>query len=113
MVARCPIFSRTVRYFGPLSGIRMIVIPDNASVNIVQYFVQPTLTLSMSGIFERATCMATQLQLPATLTNHRLKVASRKQPLGLYSEFQPRISHCLLVQYEILSYFKLIIINVK
>ena len=31
-VARCPIFIRTVRYFGPLSGIRMIV-PDNASVN--------------------------------------------------------------------------------
>src|SRR6218665_3321086 len=54
-----------------------------------------------------------QLQLPATLTNHRLKVASRKQPLGLYSEFQPRISHCLLVQYKILSYLKLIIINFK
>src|SRR6218665_2723747 len=32
-VARCPVFSRTVRYFGPLSGIRIIVIPDNASVN--------------------------------------------------------------------------------
>ena len=32
-VARCPVFSWTVRYFGPLFGIRMIVIPDNASVN--------------------------------------------------------------------------------
>src|SRR6218665_2969171 len=78
MVARCPIFSRTVQYFGPLSGIRMIIIPDNASVNIVQYFVQPTLTLSMSGIFERATCMATLFTLSVatstTLTNHILKL---------------------------------------
>ena len=28
-VARCPVFNRTVRYFGPLSGIKMTVIPDN------------------------------------------------------------------------------------
>ena len=32
-VARCPVFSRTIRYFGPLSDIRMTVIPDNAYVN--------------------------------------------------------------------------------
>ena len=27
--ARCPVFNRTVRYFDSLSGIKMIVIPDN------------------------------------------------------------------------------------
>ena len=32
-VARCPVFNRTVRYFGSLSGIKMIVIPDNTCVN--------------------------------------------------------------------------------
>jgi len=32
-VARCPIFNRTVQYFGSLSGIKMIVKPDNACVN--------------------------------------------------------------------------------
>ena len=31
-VARCPVFNRTVRYFGSLSGIKMKVIPDNACV---------------------------------------------------------------------------------
>src|SRR6218665_520299 len=37
-VARCPVFSRTVRYFGPLLDIRMIVIPDKASVNSSIFF---------------------------------------------------------------------------
>src|SRR6218665_2496468 len=46
-------------------------------------------------------------------TNYRLKVASRNQQPGLYSQFQPRILHCLLVYYKILSYLKLIIINFK
>jgi len=32
-VARCPVFNRTVWYFGSLSGIKMIVIPDDACVN--------------------------------------------------------------------------------
>src|SRR6218665_967038 len=32
-IARCPVFNRTVRYFVSLSGIKMIVIPDNARVN--------------------------------------------------------------------------------
>jgi len=32
-VARCPMFSRTVRYFDSLSGIQIIVISDNACVN--------------------------------------------------------------------------------
>ena len=32
-VARCPVFNRTIRYLGPLSGIKMIVIPYNAWVN--------------------------------------------------------------------------------
>src|SRR6218665_2258077 len=32
-VARCPVFNRTVRYFGSLSGIKMTIIPDNACVN--------------------------------------------------------------------------------
>ena len=32
-VARCPVFNGTVRYFGPLSSIKIIVIPDNAGVN--------------------------------------------------------------------------------
>src|SRR6218665_1009706 len=70
----------------------------------------------MSGNFERATWQPYshfQWQLPATLQNHRLKVASRKQQFGLYSQFQPQISHCLLVYYNILSYLKLIIINFK
>ena len=29
-VARCPVFNLTVRYFGFLSGRKMIAIPDNA-----------------------------------------------------------------------------------
>src|SRR6218665_2229623 len=32
-VARCPVFNRTVRYFGSLSCMKMIVIQDNAFVN--------------------------------------------------------------------------------
>jgi len=34
-VARCPVFNWTVRYFGSLSGIKMIVgiISDNAQIN--------------------------------------------------------------------------------
>ena len=51
-------------------------------VSIVQYFVQPTLTLSMSDIFERATWQPYshfQWQLQATLTNHRLTVSSRSK----------------------------------
>src|SRR6218665_3601667 len=70
------VFSRTVRYFGPLSSVRMIVIPDNASVNS-SIFVQPTLTLSMSGNFERATWQPYsqfQWQLPATLQTIDLKL---------------------------------------
>src|SRR6218665_1548512 len=35
-VARCPVFDRTVRYFGSLSGIKMKVIPDNACVRYFQ-----------------------------------------------------------------------------
>src|SRR6218665_1837460 len=52
-------------------------------VSIVQYFVQPTLTLSLSDIFERATWQPYshfQWQHPATLTNHRLQVSSGKGP---------------------------------
>ena len=88
-VARCPVFSRTVRYFGPLFGIRMIVI-RTMHVSIVQYFVQPSLTLLMSDIFERATWQPYshfQWQLPATLTNHRLKVSSGKQQLYSTTNF--------------------------
>src|SRR6218665_2229314 len=32
-VARCPVFNRAVRFFGSLSGIILIVIPDNTRVN--------------------------------------------------------------------------------
>jgi len=32
-VARCPVLNRTVRYFGSLSGIILIVIPHNTCVN--------------------------------------------------------------------------------
>src|SRR6218665_2461383 len=32
-VARCPLFNRTVRHFSSLSGIILIVIPDNTCVN--------------------------------------------------------------------------------
>jgi len=36
-VARCPVFNRTIRYFGSLSGrpigLKMTVIPDNGCVN--------------------------------------------------------------------------------
>jgi len=32
IVARRAVFNRTVRYFGSLSGIKMIVIPDYACV---------------------------------------------------------------------------------
>src|SRR6218665_2043997 len=70
--------------------------------------------MSMSGTFERATWQPYshyQWQLSATLTNHRLKVSSRKQQL--YEEFQPRILHSLLVLYKIVSYLKLIIKNFK
>src|SRR6218665_194090 len=51
-VARCPVLSQTVRYFGSLSGIKMI--SDNACP-LAQYFVPPTLALPVSGIFERVT----------------------------------------------------------
>jgi len=50
--ARCPVFNRTVQYFGWLSGIKIIVIPNNMHVSIGQYFVPPTLELPMYGIFE-------------------------------------------------------------
>src|SRR6218665_919617 len=93
-VARCPVFSRTVRYFAPLSSIRMIVIPDNASVNS-SIFCQCPVFLREQPAWQPYSHF--KLQLPATLTNHRLKVASRKQPLGLYSELQPQVSHCLMV----------------
>jgi len=53
-ITRCPVFNRTVRYFGSFSGIKMIVIPDTACVNS-SIFLPPTLALSISGIFERAT----------------------------------------------------------
>ena len=41
-VARCPVFDRTVRYFGSLSGIILIVIPDNICINSSIVFVKDT-----------------------------------------------------------------------
>ena len=78
--------------------IRMIV-PDNASVNSSIFGATNIDTDNVRYFWEShlATLFTLSVQLPATLTNHRLKVASRKQQLGLYSEFQPWISHCLLV----------------
>jgi len=35
-IARCPVFNRTDRYFGSLSGIKMKVIPNNACVRYLQ-----------------------------------------------------------------------------
>ena len=48
-VARCPVFNRTVGYFGSLSGIKMIVIPDNACVisSIFSATDRPTGTVSV------------------------------------------------------------------
>ena len=46
-VARCPVFSRTVRYFGFLSGILLIVIPDNTCVNNSIVCAKDTCTASV------------------------------------------------------------------
>jgi len=46
-VARCPVFYRTVRYFGSLSVIILIVIPDNACVNSSIVCVKYTGTASI------------------------------------------------------------------
>src|SRR6218665_927319 len=53
-VARCLLFNRTVRYFGFLSGIKMILIPENACVNN-SIFCATDIDTVRSGIFERAT----------------------------------------------------------
>src|SRR6218665_1645760 len=50
-VARCSVFNWTVWYFGSLSVIKMIVIPDVAHVLIAECFVPPTLKLPVSVFF--------------------------------------------------------------
>src|SRR6218665_1110594 len=47
MVARCPVFNQTVRYFGSMfSGIKMIEVPDNACVNSSIFCATDTETVS-------------------------------------------------------------------
>src|SRR6218665_2520134 len=45
-VSRCPVFNRTVRYFGSLSDIKY----RTMYVSIAQYFVPTALELPVSGI---------------------------------------------------------------
>jgi len=46
-VARCPVFNLSVRYFGSLSGIKIIVIPNNAFVNSSIFCAADTGTASL------------------------------------------------------------------
>jgi len=46
-VASCPAFNRTVRCFDSLSGIKMVVIPDNACVNSLIFCATDTGTASV------------------------------------------------------------------
>ena len=71
-VVRCPVFNRTVRYnSGSLSGIEMIVIPDNACCNSSIFCATKTGTASVWYFGERhlatreAVCR--EVNIPVTL----------------------------------------------
>src|SRR6218665_818332 len=72
-VARCQIFNRTVRHFSSLSGIILIVIPDNTCVNS-SIVVTKTLARRVSGILGRATWQAYSLIINQTVVEIDTKV---------------------------------------
>ena len=46
-VARCPVFNQIVQYFGSLSGIKMMVMPENACVSSSMFCATVTGTASV------------------------------------------------------------------
>ena len=38
-IARCPVINRTVRHFGSLPGMKIIVIPDNSFIHSFRLFL--------------------------------------------------------------------------
>ena len=61
--------ARLFGIFGSLSGIKMIVIPDNACVNSSMFCAIETGTAE-SGILERATCEPLVAAIGNTCTNY-------------------------------------------
>jgi len=68
LLRRCPVFNRTVQYFGSLSGIKMMVIPDNALVNSSIFCATDIGTVNVRYFWEGK--LATILDLTDCIQTH-------------------------------------------